>query len=117
MDAVDDRIGLRIPSCYRFPFSSIVVLTCLGKFSHKFGTAIKHNSMWKWVTSKSSFSVISAISVDVLLGICVIWNQLVAGLIIVRHHNLSVFYFQRYRVWANEVYTYRVPGICFSLFR
>ena len=30
-------------------------MTHLGKFSHKFGTAIKNNSLWKWVTSTQSF--------------------------------------------------------------
>ena len=38
------------------------------------------------------FLVISAISAAVLLGIYAISNQPVAGLIIVRHHNLSGFF-------------------------
>ena len=38
------------------------------------------------------FSVISEISAVVLLGICVISNQPVAGSIILGHHNLSVFF-------------------------
>ena len=55
MDLLDDCIVLGIPSCYMFPFEAIVVLTHLAKFIHKFDTAIKHNSLWKWVTSKPSF--------------------------------------------------------------
>ena len=109
MDAFDDCIGLRVPSCYRFPFKAIVIMTHLGKFSHKFGTAIKHNSLWKWVTSVQVFSVISAISAAVLLGICAILNQPVAGLIIVRHHNLSGFFPFRGIVYGPMRSTHRVP--------
>ena len=55
MDSFDDCIRMRIPSCNWFPFEVIVVLTHLGKFRQKFGTTIKHNSLWKWVTSKPIF--------------------------------------------------------------
>ena len=55
MDSFDDCIGLRVPNRFRFLIKDIVVLTHFGKFSHKFGTAIKHNSLWKWVTSEPIF--------------------------------------------------------------
>ena len=70
-------------------------MTYFFKFSNKFGTAIKHNLLWKWVTSEPIFSVISAIYAAVLLGSCAISNQPVSGSIIVRHHNLSGFFPQR----------------------
>ena len=40
MDSFNDYIGLRIPSCNWFPFEAIVVLTHLGKFSHKMAAEI-----------------------------------------------------------------------------
>ena len=91
MDSFGDCIGLRSPSYNFFTFEYIVVLTHLGKFDHKFGTTVKHNLLWKWVTSKPSLSTTSAISAAVLLGICAISNQLVAVLIIVRHRNFNGF--------------------------
>ena len=92
MNAFDDCIGLRAPSRYRFPFFlAIVIVTHLGKSSHKFGTTIKHNSLWKFVTSEPSFLGDIYNFAAVSLGICAISNQLVVGLIIVKHHNFSGF--------------------------
>ena len=36
MDAFDDSTGLRVPSCCRFPFQAIVILTHLGKLFFPF---------------------------------------------------------------------------------
>ena len=93
---------------------AIVVLTDLGKFSHKFGTAIKHNSLWKWVTSKPSFSVISYISAAIFLDICAISNHPVAGSIILRHHNLFRFYLLPRIVYGPMRSTHSVPQVFVS---
>ena len=117
MDLFVDRIGLIIPSCNWISFYAIVVLTHLSKFSHKFGTTIKHNSLWKWIMSKPSF----------LGNICNFCSRFIVYLC---HLGPAcgridyceapqferIFYFPRDFLWANEVYTYRVPGIGFSLF-
>ena len=62
--------------------------------------------------------VISEISAAVLLGICAISNQPVEK---IDHFEAPkfkrIFPFPRDRVQENEVYTQRVPGICFILFR
>ena len=83
-------------------------MTHFGKFSHKFGTAIKHNLLWKWVRVNLVFSVISAISAAILLGICTILNNPMAGLIIVRYHNLSGFLPFRGIVYGPMRSTHRV---------
>ena len=40
-------------ACY--PLPQRIVFDRGTEFSHKFGTAIKHNSVWKWLTSEPSF--------------------------------------------------------------
>ena len=118
MDSFDDCIGLRVTSQYRFPFQAIVIFTHLGKFSHKFGTAIKHNSLWKWVTSEPSF----------LGDICDFCSFFIGYLCHLEPscgridhcktpHFKRVCSFPRDHLWTNEVYTQRVPRISFSLFR
>ena len=78
MDLFDDFIGLSIPSCNRFPFEAILVLTHIGKFSHKFGTTIKHSLLWKLVKKKPSFlSNIGILRIfyrnESMLCLCLIW--------------------------------------------
>ena len=83
-------------------------MTHFGKFSHKFGTAIKHNSLLKWVTSEPSFLGDICNFCSRLLGICAISNQPGAGSIIVRHHNLSGFFPFRGIVYGTMRSTHRV---------
>ena len=61
----------------------------LAKFNHKFGTTIKHDSLWKWVMSKPSFLGDICNLCSHFIGYCAILNHPLAGSIIVRHHNLS----------------------------
>ena len=93
-------------------------MTHLGKFSHEFSTAIKHNSLWKWVTSEPSF----------LSNICNLCSRFIGYLCHLKpacgrmdHCKATrfkrFFPFSRDRIWSNKVYTYCVPGICFSVFR
>ena len=77
MNLFDNCIVLRVPSCYRFPFYDIVILTHIGKFSDRFGTTIKRNSLWKWVTSEPSFRIISVgIKVIGLSEVNINWSKI-----------------------------------------
>ena len=78
----------------------------------------KLNSPWKWVTSEPSF----------LGDICNLCSRFIGYLCHLKPTCGSidhceapkfkqVFNFSRDRVWAHEVYTKRVPGVCFILFR
>ena len=92
-------------------------MTHIDKFSHKFGTTIKHTFLWKWVRSKPSF-------LGNICKLCILYIGYLCHLEPafgrINHCGAPQFEripsFLRDCAWANEVYTKRFPGICFSLF-